>query len=226
LKPNDSLITIFFSEEEVIIEGYHTDDLIFNKITSRKTFYEDRLLLKVKSLELSGTYVDVGANIGNHSIFFTRFCSSDHVICFEIHESIFRILQRNMDRNCVGESYDLQNIGIYSNKGIVDISEIDNSNAGLTRITNLNGSQCMVDSLDNLISDTNDITLIKIDIEGFELEVIKGATRILSEQSPVIIAELATDEEFSSFLDEVSKFGYKSDGINYAGTPTYFFQKP
>ena len=79
--------------------------------------------------------------------------------------------------------------------------------------------------LDYLLQDVENIVLIKIDVEGFELEIINGAQKILERQSPVIFAELATEIEFKSVSNELSKYGYTTDCINYAGTPTYLFQK-
>ena len=66
----EKAITEFiFSNQKIVIEGYHVEDLIFDRIVTRKTFYEDKLLEKARSLNLKGVYVDIGANIGNHSIF-------------------------------------------------------------------------------------------------------------------------------------------------------------
>ncbi|MEK9694774.1 MAG: FkbM family methyltransferase, partial [Candidatus Poseidoniales archaeon] len=66
---------------------------------------------------------------------------------------------------------------------------------------------------------------IKMDVEGFELDIIRGAQHILETQSPVIFAELATKAEFKNFKQAVAQFGYATDMVNYAATPTYLFQK-
>lgn len=214
-----------YSDKKISIEGYHVEDLIFNRIINSKTFYEDKLLEKAQSLNLKGVYVDIGANIGNHSIFFSCFCSSTKVYSFEIDEKIFSLLKENMKNNCLNHTYHLSNIGILDKKGLVDLSKTDHLNAGMTKIVNIEGTQNKVDKLDNALQNIENIVLIKIDVEGFELEIINGAKSILENQSPVIFAELATKKEFKAVKKELSKYGYKTDNVNYASTPTYLFQK-
>ena len=214
-----------YSNQRLIIEGYHVDDLIFNRIVTGKTFYEDKLLEKARSLNLEGVYVDVGANIGNHSIYFNRFCRSTVVYSFEIDEKIFALLKKNMENNCSEDTYHLKEIGILDKKGFVDISETNHLNAGMTKIVNVEGTEKKVNTLDNLLDSVKDIVLIKIDVEGLELQIINGAQKILEDQSPVIFAELATETEFKFFKNELSKYGYTTDNVNYAATPTYLFQK-
>ncbi len=70
MKVKNAVTEFTYSNQRIKIEGYHVDDLIFDRIVTGKTFYENRLLEKARSLNLEGVYVDVGANIGNHSIFF------------------------------------------------------------------------------------------------------------------------------------------------------------
>lgn len=222
-----SLVTTDFvySNQRITMEGYHTEDSIFDQIVTKQTFYEERLLDKARSLNLEGVYVDIGANIGNHSIFFNCFCNSTKVYSFEIDASIFAILKKNIELNCAEDTYHLGEIGILDRKGLVDLSDINHLNAGMTKIVNVEGSQREVDTLDNIMHGVDNIVLIKMDVEGFELQIIEGAKHILENQSPVIFAELATKKEFKLFKDAVSKFGYTTDGVNYAGTPTYLFTK-
>ena len=214
-----------YSNQRITMEGYHADDSIFDQIVTEQTFYEETLLEKARSLNLEGVYVDIGANIGNHSIFFNRFCNSTKVYSFEIDESIFAILKKNMELNCLQDSYYLGEIGILDRKGFVDLSDTNHLNAGMTKIVNVEGSQREVDTLDNVMRGVDNIALIKMDVEGFELQIIQGAKHILENQSPVIFAELATKKEFKLFKDAVSKFGYATDRVNHAATPTYLFQK-
>lgn len=222
----DQVMTEFvYSNKRITMEGYHADDSIFDQIVTEQTFYEETLLEKARSLNLEGVYVDIGANIGNHSIFFNRFCNSTKVYSFEIDESIFAILKKNMELNCLQDSYYLGEIGILDRKGFVDLSDTNHLNAGMTKIVNVEGSQREVDTLDNVMRGVDNIALIKMDVEGFELQIIQGAKHILENQSPVIFAELATKKEFKLFKDAVSKFGYATDRVNHAATPTYLFQK-
>lgn len=225
IKDISTAVEFEYLSNKIQIEGYHTEDLIFNKIKQSKSFYELELLETARQYNLSGVYVDIGANIGNHSIFFNRFCPANKVYCFEIEKSIFEILKRNMKRNCIDETFHISNIGISDKPGYVDLCEVNHNNCGITKIVNEDGTQCIVDTLDNLMEGIENISLIKIDVEGFELQVIKGATNILINQSPIIFVELQTETEFSEFDEFISIFGYSTKKINYAGTPTYLYEK-
>ena len=225
MKVKKAVTEFTYSNQRIKIEGYHVDDLIFNRIVTGKTFYEDKLLEKARSLNLEGVYIDVGANIGNHSIFFNRFCGSTVVYSFEIDEKVFALLKKNMENNCSEDTYHLKEIGILDKEGFVDISETNHLNAGMTRIVNTEGTEKKVNTLDNLLDNVKNVVLIKIDVEGLELQIINGAQKILENQSPVIFAELATETEFKLFKNELSKYGYTTDNLNYAATPTYLFQK-
>ena len=225
MKVEKAVTEFTYSNQQIKIEGYHIDDLIYDRIVTGKTFYENKLLEKARTLNLKGVYIDVGANIGNHSIFFSRFCDSTVVYSFEIDEKIFSLLKKNMENNCLENTYHLKQIGVLDKKGFVDISETNHLNAGMTKIVNVEGTQKKVNTLDNLLENVKNIVLIKIDVEGLELKIISGAQKILESQSPVIFAELATETEFKFFKKEISKYGYTTDNVNYAATPTYLFQK-
>lgn len=214
-----------YDGEHIVMEGFHTDDSIFDRIAKDNTFYEHQLLEKARSLGLKGVYVDIGANIGNHSIYFNRFCNSTKVYSFEIDETIFAILKNNLEHNCEEGTYHLEDIGILDKKGFVDLSDTNHLNAGMTKIVNVDGTARKVDTLDNVMQGVDNIALIKIDVEGFELQIIQGAQHILATQSPVIFAELATKDEFKQFKKAVAEFGYSTDMVNYAATPTYMFVK-
>ena len=222
----DRVVTEFvYADERITMEGYHAEDSIFDRIATEKTFYEHQLLEKAQSLNLEGVYIDIGANIGNHSVYFNRFCNATKVYSFEIDEAIFSILKNNMEHNCEDGTYHLGDIGILDKKGFVDLSDTNHLNAGMTKIVNIEGTHREVDTLDNVMQGVDNIALIKMDVEGFELDIIRGAQHILETQSPVIFAELATKAEFKDFKRAVAKFGYATDMVNYAATPTYLFQK-
>ena len=221
-----SVVTEFvYDGENIAMEGFHADDSIFDKIAKNNMFYEHQLLEKARSLGLEGVYIDIGENIGNHSIYFNRFCNSTKVYSFEIDETIFAILKNNMEHNCEEGTYHLEDIGMLDKKRFVDLSDTNHLNAGMTKIVNVDGTDREVDTLDNVMQGVDNIALIKIDVEGFELEIIQGAQHILETQSPVIFAELATKDEFKQFKQAVAEFGYSTDMVNYAATPTYMFVK-
>ena len=79
--------------------------------------------------------------------------------------------------------------------------------------------------LEPIIDDVDDIVLIKIDVEGFELNVIKGGEKLIRKCSPIIVVECRTSNEFDFINNYLITMGYYTDRINYASTPTYIFVK-
>src|SRR5687767_12439476 len=81
----DKVHRFVFEDKEVFF--YLPDaavDRIQHIILSRSTFFEAGLLSKVRSrIPPGSTILDVGANIGNHTVFFASFCDAKNVIAFE-----------------------------------------------------------------------------------------------------------------------------------------------
>jgi FkbM family methyltransferase len=179
-------------------------------------------LKRVKSLQLGGVYVDVGSNIGNHTIFFAKYCNSKEVISLELSPLIYDVLVENVDDNSLNDKVRLYNIGVGEKIKNVNISDIDEDNVGMTKIVDDDGD-ITIDTLDNILENIDYISLIKIDVEGYETNVVKGSIEVIKKHSPVIIAELRTDDEFEEFESFISEYGYYTDKVSYTTTPTYFW---
>src|SRR5438874_6313231 len=75
------------------------DDHISNTIRRLDTFYENDLLEHMyRSIPHSGVFLDVGANIGNHTVFLASFMA-EHVVSFEPHPGLFEVLRGVVDKN-------------------------------------------------------------------------------------------------------------------------------
>lgn len=171
-------------------------------------YYEKVMLNFIKDLKLKGTFIDVGANIGNHSVYFSKECNN-FVCSFEPDLENFNLLQENThDLNVY--SY---NIGLGSKQCRMGIEKhIDNM--GMNRL--IHGDEVDVLPLD--IYEFKNISLIKIDVEGMEKEVLKGAKKTIEKNKPVLFIETNEPKLLLKLLPD----GYVvRDRFN--ATPTYFF---
>jgi protein O-GlcNAc transferase len=216
--------TIKYNNTEILFEGLFDCDHIYRHLNIVNNFYELKLLEKIKSLNLNGTYVDAGANIGNHTIFFSKFCPSDKVISIELSQNIFEVLNRNVNENNNLSNVELINVGVGEKYKTVTISEMDVTNVGMTKITG-DGGDVIVDTLDNILQNETNISVIKLDVEGYEKNALLGAKEIIKKHSPIIIAELKNDKMFDEFKEIAEELGYVTDKVNYASTPTYIWVK-
>lgn len=172
-------------------------------------FYEGAFLNYIKSLRLGGTYLDVGAYIGTHSIFFAKHCEASHVIAFEPRGNCFKELVANVQLNRLESDITTHEFALSDAAGSVRVS-LDGQRHDLpTR------------RLDDF--QLRDVSLIKIDVEGMEPRVLAGARRLLLENWPVVFAEAGTDEELRSLTAVLYDFQYEATGRVFNATPTYEF---
>ena len=193
----NSVAKINYNGNEFLLKGLFETDHIFKHLKITGNFYELKLLEKVKSLNLKGTYIDVGANIGNHTVYFSKFCNSENVISIELDYKIYNVLNENIN-NLKLSNVKTINTGIGEKFKFVKTSNIDITNVGMTKIINGDGD-IIVNTLDSVLSDVKNISLIKLDIEGYEKNALLGAKNIIAIHSPIIIAELRDGDEFNEF---------------------------
>lgn len=189
------------------------------------TFCERPILDYIRKLGIKGNYVDAGANFGNHTLFFSLFCPSVHVYSFEPQPLVFKKLEANLKVNGVpNRAYRLA-LSDQPSRG--NFFSSDPANNG--RACYHPGSQTKIKRLDKL--GLRDIKLMKIDVEGMELKVLRGAEETLKTTEHLFLEMRAThvlnDEERSareqllSFLDER---GFKHEW-DYEIDQVYYFKR-
>ena len=158
--------------------------------------------------------IDVGANIGNHSIFFSKFFKEVH--SFEPSPFTYEILNINSKFASVHKNIKTYKLGISDKDGTMPFL-INRSNIGGSKIDHkneetkdhINVPVKSIDSLDDLKG--KNISLIKIDVEGHEINVLRGAKKIIRSSKPVILFEQATSDlsdGASESIDYLSSLGY------------------
>jgi hypothetical protein len=75
--------------------------------------------------------------------------------------------------------------------------------------------------MDNVVG--GKVTLIKIDVEGMEREVLAGATDVLRRHYPVVFAEAWTEDAKNRLSEMLKPLGYAWTGRVFNSTPTYEF---
>lgn len=155
--------------------------------------------------------LDVGANIGTFTIpFAQRVGPAGAVIAFEPQRLPFLCLCANIVMNSLGQwaSPNKFAIGHQSNT-TVDVPLINpnapNNNIGGVRL----GQHCKVteqvpiEAIDNI--GIQKVDFIKIDVEGMEIDVLRGAVQLLFRDKPIIFFECLPDEVYRSSLIDFFK---------------------
>jgi FkbM family methyltransferase len=218
---------INFNNNQIKMSNLKENEHIFNHFTihrGRGVFYENALLEKIKSMNIKGTYIDCGANIGNHSVYFLNFTDCNNLISIEGHDKIFDILKYNVDNNniykkkvnlinnLVGDKID--------NSYFINLE--DENNCGVGYVNKEKGLQKNMITIDSLKID--DLSLIKLDVENYEFQVLLGSVETIKKYRPVIIIELhETNPFYTKILEFLKIHNYESDNINYAKSPTFIY---
>jgi FkbM family methyltransferase len=215
------------------LETFAADDLIAQEIRAAGTFFEIELLehLAVRGPE-GGVFIDVGANIGNHAVFFGKFLA-DRVVCIEPHPSLIPILRRNLQQNGVPAASVLPcAAGRTAGPAYISrVKEVVHKNIGGSRVVDVrpdDGVEVEVAPLDRLAPSPEDrrVTCVKIDVEGLELEVLRGASQLLHDHRPQLVIELASRDARLAVKRFLTEFGYEDVGLRFGWTPTYHFIDP
>lgn len=183
-------------------------------------FQELKLLEQITSMRLGGTYVDVGANVGNHTLYFANFTPADLVVAIEAHPKILSVLESNVARNPKVAMVHVRTFAAWESEGFAHMGSPIPGNAGRSQLDGLGkfgGRKHRVRTarLDDRLQDLEDITLMKMDIEDAEIPALRGARRILAEHNPVLITEHHTEQQLKQAKRILFPLGYELQGQTY-----------
>ena len=154
-----------------------------------------------------GCILDIGANIGNHTLFFFFECGIKKAICFEPVDSTHEILKRNMEINHLSPNVTLVKSAVGATLGAATVSHFEKDNIGATRISLDESGSIPVVSIDSMHLN-EEVKLIKIDVEGFEKSVIDGCLETLAKHEPYIMIEILP-ENLTYITEKLSVLGYR-----------------
>ena len=157
------------------------------------------------------TILDVGSNIGIHSLFLADLCSHAKIIAFEPDPSTFAQLEMHIKDNKMETIIKPINIALSDVVGTADFFVTsDNAYNGLkdTNRKKLFGKlPVKVNTIDNWVkaNDLPPIGLIKIDVEGLEHQVINGARGTIARYKPILVIEIYRGTDSNSDPDATIK---------------------
>jgi FkbM family methyltransferase len=199
----------------------HPDpDHLGRMIRANRAFYELDVLMKCRELYLPGTaIIDVGANIGNHAVFFGSVLNAP-VYAFEPHKPNYELLEMNIAANGLEGQVLLACCAIGDTDGVGSLHPGPATNFGTTRVS-FGAGEVPVRSLDSLAV-RGPIGLLKVDVEGAEVAVLRGAAGVIRAWLPDVVVEAGDVKAFAAVAEVMLEFGYVPRG-RYAATPTYLF---
>ncbi|CAN5886540.1 hypothetical protein BH11PSE1_BH11PSE1_11330 [soil metagenome] len=153
-------------------------------------FYEEGTLRLLQRLLSPGDQVvDVGANIGNHSIFFAGEAGCQ-VIPFECNPNLVPRLRSSVAMSSLESMIDFSHLGsaVSDRVGTAHFNFIRDDFSNLSDVETANTREVPALSLDSL--GLSHCRLVKIDVDGGELAVLRGARNLLATVRPIIAIEV------------------------------------
>ena len=197
-------------------------DHIQSIICESGDFYESGLLRDIQCrVSKKGLIVDVGANIGNHTVFFAAIMRNP-VLAIEPNQRAFQILERNIEENSIQDLVKALPIaaGGTVSRGRSIVRDDDNLGSAYFELTESGDVDCV--PLDHSLRDSDEVSLIKVDVENAELDVLEGAKQTIQDHKPVLCIESATRESRIRVATFLSQFGYVPVACHNI-TPTYLY---
>ena len=168
-------------------------------------FYEEPELAMIKAhFPQGGTFVDIGSNIGNHSLFVAAFLQPKKIIPFEPNPLAYKLLLANVVMNGFARVFDLRHIGfgLSDEKAGGFAMSKQKRNLGGARMQAGEGEIETITGDAALADDTPDF--LKIDVEGMEMLALRGLQQTIARHAPVILIEVdqANYETFDAWVKE------------------------
>ena len=200
------------------LSGYE-GEYIFEKISASQAFYEQNLLDKWFPSDDMEYIYDIGANIGNHTVYFAAHSSHARIFSFEPIPENYAILARNVLDNrlegrvrtfqlAAGEERGTASMGFKTeaNFGTAAISDSDSGSMHEQR-SEPGAYTVEVAAIDDL--DLPTPCFIKVDVEGFELHVLKGMRKTLAKmEKGSVWVEVASENALETY-DFMSELGFE-----------------
>jgi FkbM family methyltransferase len=191
-------------------EEYPETPYVFRPMLEGKV-YEEGFLEYIRSLDISGVYLDVGAHLGTHTIWFAMQCPSTHVHAFEPIGRYAAAVRNNAELNGAAGKVTVHQIGLDDGRAEAAV--------------HTSGMEFQTARLDDLVQDK--VAILKMDVEGMEVRVLAGAQRILDKDRPEIFAEAFTTVERHTLEAALRPYGYRNVGkVSVTGQPVYRFSAP
>lgn len=161
-------------------------------------------LLSNRNSENDLVILDVGANFGYLSLVWaTTISKNGKIHAFEPNNQVYNSFQKSINGNKLDKSIHLNNLAVGKKDGFVNLysSSTSSNTRNISESIGPESSIRMI-SLDSYVEE-NEIEscdLIKIDVDGIEYEILKGAENLLKKFRPILIVETNGDKRLIEFF--------------------------
>ena len=215
---------------------YFFNDTIAKEISIHGIYEKDEINILSKLVSKNDHVIDIGANKGQFSILADYILNPNNIIAIEANPDLEKDLYRNLS-NIENKTILISGIGNYDGEMPFNFNSVSQVSSflkiGIDRLEafpndkNVEIRNIQISKLDSLINkfDKEEPVLLKIDVQGFEKEVIEGATNVLKKVKWILLETSFLDlykgePKFLEILDILRNLGF-----NFIG-PMNFHENP
>jgi FkbM family methyltransferase len=173
----------------------------------------------VNRLEPGMVFYDLGANVGFFTLIAARIVGEGgHVFSFEPDPEVAARLRRNIERNSFS-NVTVVDAGLWSSSGkmkfvVADPASPDRGTGQFVRDDNTRGTPTPCVALDDFVADAQPPNGIKCDVEGAEIEALRGAEKLLRASQPWVLCETHSDANDRGARELLRDFGYGIESVD------------
>lgn len=190
---------------------YNTHDVYIGRAFDLYGEYaESEMNLLAHFLKPGQTAFDIGANIGAHTLYFAQTVGPQGlVVAMEPQRQVFQTLCANVALNALGNVMTF-NAGAGAQPGTTLVpvpNYAQDGNFGGVELGQ-QGEPVQVMALDQM--GVASLALIKIDVEGMELDVLTGAQETIAKHRPMLYVENDRRDKSPALLAHILGLGYRA----------------
>ena len=224
-----STVNIVYKNINTTLHLHPLGETVSDCIRQTNSFFETPFLDYIYTKYPNHTHIiDIGANIGNHATFFCKYLQCEKVHCFEPIQQNIELLEKNL--RLFTNKYQIYNCALSNTNGHLPLYNSQRANLGGFSLHDYQhgisfkvADRVEVKRLDSYNFDDN-ISMIKIDVENHENEVLEGAKNTIEKHQPIIFLE-NLHHGYPNIVPEkephqkiLSSYGYKKVDSNIGGS--------
>jgi FkbM family methyltransferase len=188
------------------------DDVVGYEIAIRRFEWRELKLMIDACRRLEpAIFLDVGANIGLYACVLGQHKLAPRIVAFEPDRDNFARLQANIALNDLADVVEAQHAAVADKAGSVTLLPSGGSNRGMSRIEPGAGGGYEVTSLalDAFVPLRGATVALKVDVEGYEAQVLTGAEQLLSQNRGFAQIEAREDDAAALVAERMASFGWR-----------------
>lgn len=207
-------ISLPFADSDYIQKGLRA---------TKKPYELEMLRAMAASISAGDHIIDVGANVGNHTIYLAAVRNA-RITAYEPDLRLTDALNCSIRANSMEEQVEVRQVAVANSDSELILVDDVAGNMGAQHVTSdlsATGQRVPVVRLDDEMP-AQSVHAIKIDVEGYETNVLDGAKALLARDHPELWIECLDADHYRAISNKIRPLGYRFNGV-YNPSPTYHF---